>query len=380
VIVISRGWWPLVKGGAERFITRTTEELHDIGYRIAAVTLQVDTETRDVKAKYPIYMVKLPLRLPIVSSYLFSRRAASIARRLHPRVVIVNGYWGELAPIYVKKRNTNIPVITIIHDVGLVRSTIAQRQKIRHRLRMRALRHIVQSVDAIVVPLKSVADDLVEFFGADPAKIHVLGFEGVDAPFRRIHIENEYFDVVQVARFSPNKGQLTLLKATDKVAEKIPNLRVWLVGGVSASYRKYYEKVSDEAKRINEKHGKKIIFTKANASNIDDYYRLADVCVAASMAEEGYGLTIAECLGYGKPVIASDLFLEIGTVSEQYVYIFRRGNCRELARLIMHVYENPKEALSRAMTGLSVVKGHTWKRVAERISEIIEELAKVSLL
>lgn len=374
VVVISRGWWPLVRGGAERFITRTTEELHDVGYKIAAVTLQVDARTRDIEAKYPVYMVRLPLRLPIVSSYLFSRRAASIARRLHPRAVIVNGYWGELAPIYVKKGNKNIHVITVVHDVGLVRSTIAQEQKIRHILRMRALKRIVQSVDAIVVPLRSVADDLVEFFGADPAKIHVLGFEGVDAPFRRIHIEDGYFDVVQVARFSPNKGQLILLKAVDRVAEKIPDLRVWLVGGVSASYRKYYKIILDEAKRINEKHKRKIIFIKVNVPDTTDYYKLADVCIAASVAEEGYGLTIAECLGYGKPVIASDLFLEIGTVSERQVYIFRRGDYKELARLIMHVYENPEEALSRAMTGLSAVKGHTWRRVAERISEIIEEL------
>ncbi len=375
IALVSRGWWPSVKGGSERFISKLGEELSRRGHEVVGVTRWFRGDERP-EAPHKLVIKEEDRALPVVSSYLFSRWAAKVVNDLRPDAVIVNTYWGETSSTMISEE---IPVIAVIHDVGLLHSELAKRHRLRHVLRMRALRKVTRRVDKIVVPTKRVMEDLTQYFGVEPSKIRVLGFEGVSGPFKRVLIENEYLDLLQVGRFAPNKGQLITLEAFRLAAREIPNAKLWLVGGkgLTSEHLEYLERVRALAKEINEELGREAVEVVVDAPEVSKYYELADVCVMSSIGEEGYGLTVVECMAYGKPVIASDVFKETGVASEERAFIYPRGNARELAKLILHVYRNPEDALAKAEKGLEYARGCSWGKVAEVFEEEIESVLKL---
>ncbi len=372
--MVSRGWWPSIKGGSERFISKLGEELSRRGHEVIGVTRWFRGDDRP-EAPHKLVIKEEERALPLISSYVFSRWAAKVVNSLRPDAVIVNTYWGETSPTMIRGE---IPVIAIIHDVGLLHSELAKRHKLRHALRMRALRKVTRRVNRIVVPTKRVMMDLTQYFGVEPRKVRVLGFEGVEGPFKRVLVENEYFDLLQVGRFAPNKGQLITLEAFKLVAHEIPNAKLWLVGGkgLTSEHLEYLERVREAARKINDALGRKAVEVVVDAPDVSEYYELADACIMSSIGEEGYGLTVVECMAYGKPVIASDVFKETGVASEERAFIYPRGDARELARLILHVYRNPEDALAKAEKGLEYARRCSWGRVAEIFEEEIESVIK----
>ena len=375
IALVSRGWWPSVKGGSERFISKLGEELSRRGHEVVGVTRWFHGDERP-EAPHKLMIKEEKRALPLVSSYLFSRWAANVVNNLRPDAVIVNTYWGETSPAMIKGE---IPVITVIHDVGLLHSEIAKKHKLKHVLRMRALRKVTRRADRIVVPTERVMKDLTQHFGVPRSKIRVLGFEGVSGPFKRILVENEYFDLLQVGRFAPNKGQLITLGAFKLAAREIPNARLWLVGGkgLTSEHIEYLNRVRRAAEEINAGLGRKAVEVVVDAPEVSKYYELADACVMSSIGEEGYGLTVVECMAYGKPVIASDVFKETGVASEERAFIYPKGNVRELAKLILHVYRNPEDALAKAAKGLEYARRCSWGRVAEVFEDEVTSLLKL---
>ena len=375
IALVSRGWWPSVRGGSERFISKLGEELSRRGHEVVGVTRWFHG-TEYPKAPHKLVVKEEGRAVPLLSSYLFSRWAAKVVNGLKPDAVITNTYWGETSPLMISRE---IPVIAVIHDVGLIHSEWARKHRVKHALRMRALRKVTQRVDKIVVPTQQVKIDLTEYFNVHPEKIRVLGFEGVSGPFKRVLVENEYFDLLQVGRFAPNKGQTVTLEAVKLVAHEIPDLKLWLVGGkgIDPEHLMYLEKVRALAKEINEGVGREVVKIVVDAPEVSEYYELADACVMSSIGEEGYGLTVVECMAYGKPVIASDVFKETGVASEERAFIYPRGNARELAKLILHVYRNRDDALAKAEKGLEYARECSWGRVAEIFEEEIESVLRL---
>ncbi len=369
IALVSRGWFPSVRGGSEKFISKLSEELFKKGFEVIGITRWLPGHDRP-QAPHQLIIFEDRNPKPFIASLRFSRWAAKVVNSLRPDIVIVNGYWGEASPLFISK---SIPVIVIIHDVGLFKSEWAKKHRIKHFLRTLILKHIVARADKIVVPTNTVKQDIIQYLGADSQKIHVLGFEGVEGPFTRIHENNEWFDVVQVGRFAPNKGQLILLKAFKHFLKEVPTARLWLVGGrgVDPEHLKYLEEVKRLTNEINDAVGKEVVKVVVDAPSVDPYYRLADVCVAPSIGEEGYGLTVVECMSYGKPVITSSIFLETGVANEERAYIFPCGDVERLTELLLYVYKNYDEALRKAERGLEYAKQYSWKKVAEAFLKLI---------
>jgi len=371
--IVSRGWYPLVLGGADKFIASLADRLHKRGYEIIGITMGFG-RIQELKTNYKMIIIRQRKRIPLISSIFFSYRSANLVNKINPDAVIVNGYWAEASPIFISGK---IPIILIIHDVGLFRSQWAKKHRIKHMLRTFILRKNIRIATKIVVPTDIVKKDLVSYLGAEEDKIIVLGTEGVEGPFEYKRVNNNYFDIVQVARFALNKGQLLALKAFDEISRKIPNARLWLVGGAPSSKEQlqYFQKILDYAKRINKKLGWDAVRIILNADDIGKYYEIADICIAPSLGEEGYGLAVVECMSYGKPVIASDIFEKTGVVDRNRALIFRRGNYKELAEYIVRVYkdENLYEKLS--YNALKYAKSVSWDRVADVFEEIIKEIS-----
>lgn len=367
IAIISRGWWPTIKGGSEKFISKVAEELHNRGHEVIGITRQIHGFPRP-EAPHKLIIAKESKAIPLISSFRFSRWASKVANELDVDIVLVNSYWGEMAPIFIKKSS-----VAIIHDIGLFSSSVSDSWW-KNKLRSFVLKEVTKRVKAIIVPTEMVKKDIIKYLKAKESKIRVIGFEGVDGPFRKVHVENEWFDIVQVARFAPNKGQHILLKAFKIIASKIPNARLWLVGGRSPGHLDYLNKILREVNEIKRQIGEDRVKVIVDAPTTDPYYAVADVCVFPSLGEEGFGLTILECMSYGKPVICSDIFIETGVASHEEVLIMPRGDVRALTELIIKLYRNLDLRRTLSEKGLEHSKKYRWSDVAERIEEILLEL------
>ncbi len=364
IAVVSRGWWPSIKGGSEKFISKIAEGLCDRGHEVIGVTRWIHGFPKP-EAKHELIIMEVSKARPLISSFRFSRWASKVVNELDVDVVLVNSYWGEMSPIFIKK-----PCVAIIHDVGLFSSSVSGSWW-KNKLRAFVLRNVVKRVKAIIVPTEMVKKDLVKYLKVKEDKIYVLGFEGVDGPFKRIHIKNEWFDIVQVARFAPNKGQHILLRAFGAIASKIPQARLWLVGGLSPGHLDYLNEILQNVKELQQIMGKDRIKVIVDAPTIEEYYKIADVCVVPSIGEEGFGLTILECMAYGKPVIASDVFVETGVASYDRAIIVPRNDPKALAHAIMSIYKNKESAEKIALRGLEYAKSYDWDKVTRVIEEVI---------
>ena len=378
IVIISRDWWYIVYGGAEKFIHSISSRLYSLGYKIICLT-RIHSDKEIPETPYPILYFKETLLAPLIPSIRFSIWAANKTITIRPDIVFINSYWGEIAPLLIEFINKflskRITIISIVHDVGFLGYQV-KGYPLMHLLRKCILRKIINISKYVFVPSYTVKKDLTVYLGADEEKIYILGFEGVDGPFRREHIDNEFFDIVQIGRFSPNKGHLVTLKAFERVLKKIPSARLWLVGGRSLKHDHitYFKRIKTLAKQINSRYGEEVIKMALDTPDISYYYRLADVCVASSLGEEGYGLSVLECMSYGKPVIASDVFVETGVASRDRCLIFRRGDYEELSKLIISLYEDKKLYQKLVTEGLKYASMYSWDKVVEKIVTLIENI------
>jgi len=366
IAVVSRAAWPAVHGGAELFATRVAEELAKQGHRVLLVT----ASNVSPSAVEVVRIDGVCRWMPLLRSICVDWEAAKQVARIEPDVVLVNAYWSSATAWFLRRLGYRGRVALIIHDLGLIH----RRDSAGKQFRLWLLARSASASDVVIVPTERVAMDVARVSLASPDRIRVLGFEGVEAPMKRVHVENGFFDVVQVARFSPNKGQHVLLKAVDILLRETEwarrELRVVLVGGLTD--RGYYQRLAAEAAEINARAGRRLIELRPNVKDVDPYYRVADVCVAASLGEEGYGIAVEECMGYGKPVVATTLFKMLGRIDEETGYIVPPGDPAALADALRAVHDKPDEALKKASRGLEKVRQHSWDKVASRILNLLD--------
>ncbi len=101
-----------------------------------------------------------------------------------------------------------------------------------------------------------------------------------------------------VARLEKVKGQSFLLDALEILRNKIPSLKILLVGGGK-------EKESLERRVEEKKLSDRVVFA-GELVDIVPALRAMDVFVSAHTWQEGFGLSIAEAMVCGLPVIVSD--------------------------------------------------------------------------
>lgn len=166
---------------------------------------------------------------------------------------------------------------------------------------------------------------------------------------------NNTADLLFVGKFTSGKNLFRTIEAVGKVREKIPNVKLTLVGGGGSCEKQVLSELEGKDHieylgKINDKERLKII------------YRSADVFIMPSRAES-FGLVYIEALSQGIPIIYTknegiDGFYsnEIGEgVCYQDVYSI--ANAIEVILAHYNEYSfNPKE----------IVENHQWRHIAKK--------------
>ncbi|MEZ0174968.1 MAG: glycosyltransferase family 4 protein [Candidatus Reddybacter sp.] len=178
----------------------------------------------------------------------------------------------------------------------------------------------------------TVIYDGLELDGLDP---------NIDGqPFRQRHdLHDDDFVVGLVGLLIPWKGQEIFLDAAKLLQEKIPRLKMLIIGGTPDDCIPYEKML--KARITKEELGNTVIFT-GHVTDMPRAYNGLDVVISASTSPEPLGTVVIESMALGRALIGPNH----GGAAEMMVHnetglLFEAGQADSLAVMIEQYYCNP---------------------------------------
>jgi glycosyltransferase involved in cell wall biosynthesis len=187
----------------------------------------------------------------------------------------------------------------------------------------------------------TVIYDGLELGGLDP------NIDG--APFRKQHkLTDNDFAVGLVGLLIPWKGQEIFLDAASALKDKIPNLKMMIIGGTPEDCVPYEKMLRERVKQ--EELESTIIFT-GHVTNMPAVYNGLDIVVSASTSPEPLGTVVIESMVLGRPLIGPDHGGAAEMMSHKETgLLFKAKNAESLAEAIANFHQSKenREQLGRA--------------------------------
>ena len=234
-------------------------------------------------------------------------------------------------------------------------------------------RKVLERADAIIV-MSSVLREIYIQKGISPEKIHVvpnavdeLLFNPEKDGGRDIRNEKDLAGKTVIGHVSSMKqyhGIDLLLQAMRIVKEKSNNSHLLLVGPFDPSLTSIYQ------------DGFMTVTNAVSYQEIPRWVDSMDICIVSILETRGSPIKIFEYGAMAKPVIAPDLpaIRELLRHMET-AYLFRPGDPKSLAEAILQLIHAPELAIKLGMNlREKILMEHTWKRNAERILDIYEDI------
>jgi glycosyltransferase involved in cell wall biosynthesis len=185
-----------------------------------------------------------------------------------------------------------------------------------------------------------------------------------------LNIDPKDFVVTFTGRISHIKGVDVLLSAIRLLADKIPNLKVFIIGSLSGSFDArdryvdpYAQAMIDSSRALPVSF---LGFINNRDARFRQYVAAADVSVVPSR-QEPQGLVVLESLSLGTPVIGSNTGGIPSMVTPDNGYLFTPGDAMALAGCIQEAFDKPQQlqAMRRAARA-RVESAFSWDGVADR--------------
>jgi D-inositol-3-phosphate glycosyltransferase len=283
------------------------------------------------------------------------------------------------------------PIIHMYHTLGVAKDLARGAGSVPEVDERRAVEADIAAVaDAIVAGSPHDEAMLVDHYGVDPAKIHVIP-PGVDLDlFRPIPQEAalsylgegpEHRMVLFVGRLDPIKGLDTLMRAMAIVVSQDPGYRrnacLCIAGGqktdnvaVMDAERRRIERL-----RIELGLGDLVHFLGSVAQDDLPYYYNAAQVVVVPSRYESFGMVALEAMACGTPVIASNVGGLATLVRDGRTgFLVRDGDPEALAGRLLPLMQDP--ALRRALGqhGVATAEAYAWPVIADRVEALYERV------
>jgi glycosyltransferase involved in cell wall biosynthesis len=240
-------------------------------------------------------------------------------------------------------------------------------------------RFYLGNVQSLIAPSKHCKEELINFLGIQPEKIHVI-YNGVNP---EIFAPNSCSDsvfltdirlpsrpvVLFVGRIVAQKGLKTLMEAVPRVAKQLPNVLFTFVGAGDFSY---YQRLLKEHGVSNKNFLNLGYFSYLDMPKI---YSLADVFVLPS-PHENCSMSLLEAMSCKRAVVAANVGGNSEVIrSYQNGMLFASGNSKELAEIIVQLIEDSslREKLG-AQARRTVIEKFSVHNMAADTVKVYEEL------
>ena len=185
-------------------------------------------------------------------------------------------------------------------------------------------------------------------------------------------LEAEDFIIVYSGRVNKDKGVSELIDAILLLKNELP-IKLMIIGGTfygtSDNEDDFVRLLKSKANQMKEK----IVFTGfVPYQRIPDFLHLADIAALPSMWDEPFGLTIAEALAAGLPLVTTrsggipEICEGVATIVE------RDGIVNNLAQAIRYLYEHPEKRKQMSEASLERAKLFDKESYSEKFFAALE--------
>ncbi len=237
--------------------------------------------------------------------------------------------------------------------------------------------------DHFIAVSRWVAKSMQEQLHLSSSKISIV-YDGIDfnsldidangAAFRRNYgIPDTAFAVGLVGLLIPWKGQEIFFDAAKLLQQKIPQLKMVVVGGTPNDYLPYEALLRQ---RIDAEQLSNLIILTGHVSAMAEMYKGLDVVVSASTQPEPFGVVVVEAMAMKRPVIAPNHGGAAEIIESNATgLLFDPGDAQSLAQAIEKLYSSPSLCIKLGQNARSAaVKSFAIEDHVKWMQGIYEEL------
>jgi glycosyltransferase involved in cell wall biosynthesis len=231
----------------------------------------------------------------------------------------------------------------------------------------------------VVVVTEPAKQDIITKVKRDPNSIIVVSNSVRHEEFLNSPIQPDiadrmrnFFNLIYIGDTSLRRGTDTALQAVAIIKEKIPAVKLWLIGTSSANEDLKKLAVRMNLSRYVEFEGWK------NPISFRSYLQNAHVALSPLKRNLHHDTTYANKLFQymvcGKPLVVSDCTAQANLVSEEHCgLVHKADDPADLAAKILYLYENKNEAIGMGESGKSAVLGRwNWDLTVRSLLQMYE--------
>lgn len=288
----------------------------------------------------------------------------------------------SLKPDLVHFTMTQQPVIyngytvTTVHDLTTARFTNPAKNPIIFKFKQLVYRGVIRWVAhksaRIITPSEFVKKDLVKFAKIKPSKV-VVTHEAADRitdlakPVEDIQLAPF---IMYVGRPLPHKNLRRLMEAYSLVKQRVPQLKLVLVGKKDDNYERL-------AQWADKEHIQDIIFTgHVSEGQLKWLYRHAGAYVFPSLSE-GFGLPGLEAMVHGAPVVASKASC-LPEIYGKAAHYFDPENVLDMSEAIAEVVTDMELRRNLIDNGVEQSRRYSWTRMAAQTLQVYERVLRIN--
>lgn len=302
--------------------------------------------------------------------------------------IIYSHYWlSGLAARSLRCIWGGTPIVQMFHTLGKMKNKIAQSPaEYDIPLRIKSETQIMQFADRLVAATPIEKDQLVDLYGASPAKIDIIP-PGVNlnlfSPIpkeearKKIQVAADRKIILFVGRIQPLKGIESLIRAMGLLKQRSPHLTddvsICIIGGDPFSSSEAEQAELNRLCSLKEELGVGDLVTFLGAKDqttLVNYYSAANMVVMPSHYES-FGMVAIEAMACGTPVIASDVGGLTYIVEDGFNgYLVPRQDHQALADRISLLLKYPNLEEFLGEQARLWVKHFSWSSIAADILNV----------
>jgi D-inositol-3-phosphate glycosyltransferase len=296
-------------------------------------------------------------------------------------------YWLSGQVGWLAKERWGVPLVHTMHTMAKVKNLwLADGDSPEPALRAIGEAQVVEAADRLIASTAEEATQLVDLYGADPARVEVVA-PGVDLSVfspgdrvtsrLRLGLPADAVVLLFVGRIQPLKAPDVVLRAAASLVDAEPALRerlvVVVVGGPSGTGLEEPEHLSKLAGTLG--ISDLVRFEPpAPQELLADYYRAADLTVVPSY-NESFGLVALESQACATPVMAARVGGLATAVKDGVSGLLVDGHDpEEYAALARTVIDAPARHAALAAGAVGHASGFGWDATVERVLEVYSQL------
>ena len=381
-------------GGMNVYVREMGAALARQGHTVDIYTRRDNPSQRDAVMVEPgltVHHVTAGPTTPLPMSELVSlvddfARSVSVLIRCQelPDVIHAN-YWLSGTAGHFLKHELGIPLIMTFHTLDRVKAaTFGEASTERATEEER----IIGCSDAVLASCEIEAQQIVDYYDANPARVHIVPLGVEHACFspgnrvearRALGMPTDQPLLLFAGRIQALKGVELALEAFIELRQRCGCGHLAIVGGPSGPQgRETLERVHARIAEAGVIDAVSLVAPQSHQL-LSTWFRASDVTLVPSLAES-FGLVALESAACGTPVIASAVggLLTLVEPNENGILLETRDTS-DWADAIEDVL-TPTNSRHMAQASATMARRYTWRHTADAISDLVDRLRSGALL